>query len=237
MLVDAESPYYDLPKGIEYLTKAADKGNEFAEYQLGKIFTDEKCAYYDLRKGIEHLNKAADKNNPFALARLGMIYSNQNKNVFDADRAIKIFNNAEKAGYIDQFGTIDLCRGRMYANREWKSYDMSRAVYFFRSSANKNNTCAMIKLAKCYKYGVGVKKDVGIAKQWLRKASALGDSFAAQYLKKIDISVFRSYSYAILRQIFSDLQRVRYTAQMQQNEAEFRTMSRQAQKEAYLHRQ
>ena len=38
--VRKESPYYNETKGIQYLERAKEQGNDWAKYSLGKIYLD-----------------------------------------------------------------------------------------------------------------------------------------------------------------------------------------------------
>lgn len=83
----------------------------------------------------------------------------------------------------DEKGFIDLQKGNIYAIEDSPYYDMKKAVACYTSAAQKNNTNAMVKLAKCYLYGLGVDRDKEAAKLWLQEADRQGDEYAREYLK------------------------------------------------------
>ena len=43
-----ESPYYNETKGIQYLERAKEQGNDRAKYFLGKIYLDKTSSEYSL---------------------------------------------------------------------------------------------------------------------------------------------------------------------------------------------
>lgn len=63
----------DIEKALSYLKEAAEKGNDNAQYALGKIYLDNESDYYDPEKGIKLLESIKDKN-MYALAKLGNVY-------------------------------------------------------------------------------------------------------------------------------------------------------------------
>lgn len=69
---------YNTPKNIEKamecLTRAADKGNQFAQYLLGKIYLSGESIPKDAQKAIGYLEKSAAQNNQWAQYVLGKVY-------------------------------------------------------------------------------------------------------------------------------------------------------------------
>ena len=66
----------DFTKGFEYLQKAAGKGNEFAEYTMGKLYIKgvEGKLERDTIKGLKILEELAEKGNSMAQHTLGRLY-------------------------------------------------------------------------------------------------------------------------------------------------------------------
>ena len=59
-----DSIFYDLKKAIDYFTKSAERGNPYAQYELGKYYLN--CEQPDVEKAIEWLTKSAEQGNQFA---------------------------------------------------------------------------------------------------------------------------------------------------------------------------
>ena len=71
---------YELAKGEEYLLPLADNGNQYAQYQLGKLYLDPSTSFHDSKKGISFLKEAAEQGNQYAQVKLGLEYL-KNENV------------------------------------------------------------------------------------------------------------------------------------------------------------
>mgnify|MGYP002582081273 FL=1 len=115
-------------------------------------------------------------------------------------------------------------------------YDMKKAVACYTSAAQKNNTNAMVKLAKCYLYGLGVDRDKEAAKLWLQEADRQGDEYAREYLKNIDRTSYNPITYTLVKQLLNSLAQSKDKKVQQLREQEFKSQSKQAKKEQYLHR-
>ena len=136
----------------------------------------------------------------------------------------------------DEKGFIDLQKGNIYAIEDSPYYDMKKAVTYYNAAAQKNNTHAMVKLAKCYLYGLGVDQDKETAKLWLQKADQRGDEYAREYLKNIDRTSYNPITYTLVKQLLNSLAQSKDKKVQQLREQEFKSQSKQAKKEQYLHR-
>lgn len=63
----------------------------------------------------------------------------------------------------------------------------------------------MVKLAKCYLYGLGVDRDKEAAKLWLQEADRQGDEYAREYLKNIDRTSYNPITYTLVKQLLNSL--------------------------------
>lgn len=57
-----------------WLSKAADHGNQFARYRLGKIYLADESVPKDVAKALVYLTASADQENQFAQYTLGKLY-------------------------------------------------------------------------------------------------------------------------------------------------------------------
>jgi len=71
----------DYPKGISYLTKAADQGSVDAQNNLGFMYANGQGVPQDYSKAIEWFVKAAEQGDAGALMNLGGIYEHGNKTI------------------------------------------------------------------------------------------------------------------------------------------------------------
>lgn len=61
-------------KGYKYLLQSAEQKNEFAQYQLGKIYADTGLSIYNMDKAVKYLTLSAEQGNQYAQCRLGSVY-------------------------------------------------------------------------------------------------------------------------------------------------------------------
>lgn len=243
LYLETESPLYSLQNGIDCLKKSAEQGNSNAAYRLGKIYLDPNYVGYSLDLGLKYLQQSADKNFTPAIVKLGMLHSTKDSSLYDPEMAMKYFQTAFSNGYEDKNGYVLLRMGTLYADVNFSSFDMNMALAYIEDAAQRNNTYAMVKLAKCYLYGIGVEEDRGHAIEWLNKAAQLDNESAKDILQKLEKDAdrqaflqFRGYSYAILRQVFLNMQQLKAKNQLHLHELHFKTVSKQVKKEEYLHK-
>lgn len=72
-----EEGWKDIKKAIPHFEKAAENGNSFAEYQLGKIYYFGNGICADTEKGLEYLRSAEAHGNEYAVNLLQAIQHQQ----------------------------------------------------------------------------------------------------------------------------------------------------------------
>ena len=73
-----EGEYKEMERVIRNLEIAAEGGNDYAEYQLGKLYLYGKEVDQDIEKAIDYLTKAAEHGNQYAAQLLVSIQKNRN---------------------------------------------------------------------------------------------------------------------------------------------------------------
>jgi TPR repeat protein len=89
---------------------------------------------------------------------------------------------AAKAGLID--GQRDL--GYSYFYGEGIKKDETKAVYWYKKAASKNDDKALYNLGLCYKHGNGVKQSNRWAKHYFEHAKRFGHKEAAKELRALN---------------------------------------------------
>lgn len=69
----SEDGWKDVKKAIQYLTQAAEDGNSYGTYQLGKLYYFGNGVRRDPKKGLEYLKASAAQGNQYAAALLQTI--------------------------------------------------------------------------------------------------------------------------------------------------------------------
>ncbi len=64
----------DINKAIAYLTQSAEQKNEWADYQLGRLYLLGKAVPKNTEKAVAYLTKSAEQGNQFAQYILGKLY-------------------------------------------------------------------------------------------------------------------------------------------------------------------
>ena len=76
-LLLTEEDIKDILRAIKNFEIAAENGNDYAEYQLGKLYLYGREIDRDYHKAMEYLQSAADKGNPYAKQLLHSVKSNR----------------------------------------------------------------------------------------------------------------------------------------------------------------
>ena len=241
---DKNCMYYDCEKAVAYYNKALMDNPEAVtgRLSLAKIYADvqnQENGYYSLEFAMKQLqlletlnNKDVEWNYDRIQIAISHIYADKNYEGCDYGKALSALDKIQS----DEKGFIDLQRGNIYAMENSPYYDMKKAVACYTSAAQKNNTNAMVKLAKCYLYGLGVDRDKEAAKLWLQEADRQGDEYAREYLKNIDRVNYSPVTYTLVKQLLNSLSQSKDKKVQQLQEHEFRSQSKQVKKEQYLHR-
>lgn len=241
---DKNCIYYDCEKSVEYYNKALVDNQDAvtARLSMAKIYSDirnQENGHYNLSFAMKQLqlldtlnNKDIDRNYDRIQMAISRIYADKNYEGCDYGKALSALDKIQS----DEKGFIDLQRGNIYAVENSPYYDMKKAVACYTSAAQKNNTNAMVKLAKCYLYGLGVDRDKEAAKLWLQEADQRGDEYAREYLKNIDRTSYNPITYTLVKQLLNSLAQSKDKKVQQLREQEFKSQSKQAKKEQYLHR-
>ena len=83
-----EKEWQDIKKAVLYFKKAAEDGNSYAEYQLGKIYYFGTGVRADAEKGLEYLKASADHGNAYAADLLRNIQYQQTRGVVKAANSL-----------------------------------------------------------------------------------------------------------------------------------------------------
>lgn len=114
----------------------------------------------------------ADGEETFLLSQL---YSNDQYPFYDKQKSEFLLDIAINKG---SSSACDKKASRLIFSDEKLSYQLSK------KAALKNNVHGINKIARAYRYGKGVKKNIYKSIQWYRKAAKLGSSFANNVLGK-----------------------------------------------------
>jgi TPR repeat protein len=137
-------------EGVDWLSKAAQKGNSDAQYYLGEIFCSspsfKDANFHDPKKGIELLKKSAASENIGAIYRLFNLYihgKHVKQNHFEALSLVKNGVKLNNSGAINTLGT-------MYYYGIGVARDLKKALGYWHKSAELGNQEAKVFLGAGY---------------------------------------------------------------------------------------
>lgn len=188
MLLDGKGVETDLEKAIDYFKQSAEKGHQYAQYTLGKIYLSDEYGVYDFSAAVSYLEQSAEQGNQYAQYTLGKIYLSDEYGVEDVDMAIMYLT--QSAEQDNQFAQYTL--GVIYSDEEFEGADRDLAKEYFTKSAEQGNEYAQYKLGKLLidevaadgSYGF----NFGLGLEWLKKSVEQRNQYAQYALGKIYLS-------------------------------------------------
>ena len=176
---------YNIPKSIEHFFKAAEAQNQFAQYQLGRLYLGEnEDIPRDIEKALSFLQLSADQGNQFAQYQLGRLYLGENEDIpRDIEKALSFLQLSADQG--NQFAQYQL--GRLYlGENEDIPRDIEKALSFLQLSAGQGNQFAQYQLGRLYLgENEDIPKDIKKALSFLQLSAGQGNQFAQYQLGKL----------------------------------------------------
>ena len=173
-----EEEIKNLEQAIKHFSNAADQGNQFAQYTLGKIYLKGNEVPKDIEKALSFLNASANQGNQFAQYTLGKLYLDGTEVPKDIEKALSFLNAS--ANQENQFAQYAL--GKLYLDGTEVPKDIEKALSFLNASADQENQFAQYTLGKLYYYGRDVPKDVAKAVKYFEAAAEQGNPYAQSKL-------------------------------------------------------
>ncbi len=165
----------DVDKGLSLLRKSAKRGNVVAMREIANTFVVQgKTKEY-----IEWYNKAINAGDIISANQLATIFMNGNESVKkDYSQAIRYLKKVLELDNNNAEACVNL--GKCYEGK-----DASRAVKYYQQASNLNSPEGLYRLASCYDKGIGVSPDHNKAMEYMKKAAALGDADATNYINEL----------------------------------------------------
>ena len=176
---------YNIPKSIEHFFKAAEAQNQFAQYQLGRLYLGEnEDIPRDIEKALSFLQLSADQGNQFAQYQLGRLYLGENENIpRDIEKVLSFLQLSADQG--NQFAQYQL--GRLYlGENEDIPRDIEKALSFLQLSADQGNQFAQYQLGRLYLgENEDIPRNIEKALSFLQLSADQGNQFAQYQLGKL----------------------------------------------------
>lgn len=176
-VAETEFDYEKIKTAVSCLEQAAEQENPFADYALGKLYSEGRLLAKDMEKAFFHLHRAADRGNGYAQYKLGKLYlSDEYKKI---EKAVHYLTLA--AGQKNDFA--DYWLGKLYLAGEQVAKNTELALRYLQQSAEAGNQYAQYVLGKVYLTGKDVEKDKEKAYEYFRLAAEQGNLYAAYFLE------------------------------------------------------
>jgi len=162
-------------KAYAVFTDAAERGSIYAKAVLANMLAYGQGVSQDTQRAIMILRNMED--NGIALSYLGYAYCFGIGVEKDRGKAKEFFQKAMEFGSpIAPFGL-----GAIF----YKERNDDEAYRLFRLGAEQGNESAQQMLGDCYEHGRGIAVDLQQAKEWYRKAAAVGHERARKALQRL----------------------------------------------------
>lgn len=121
---------------------AAEQGNEWAEYRLGKLYLDPALNIYDVEKGIQYLEASAGQGNEWAGYALAKEYLDKSSAAYDPKKGMEYLSGLAEKG--NEWAQVKM--GFEYIKGEHVGQDISKAREWFGKAAGQGNETAQSML-------------------------------------------------------------------------------------------
>ncbi|RIA83138.1 hypothetical protein C1645_861319 [Glomus cerebriforme] len=164
----------DIEKAIHWYQKAAENGNKFSQYNLGRCYRYGIGVERDEIKAFEWCKKSAEQECSDAQVILGAFYESGIGIEKDIEKAIYWYQKAAENG--NEIAQYNL--GKCFQRGIGIEKDEIKAFEWFKKSAEQESSDAQNELGYCYENGMGIEKDIEKAIHWYQKAAENGNKFS-----------------------------------------------------------
>lgn len=178
----------DYDKAVFLIRLGLEKGDNNCLFLMGRALSEENKSDYDLEKSKEYYRSAIDKCTDKqvigkAQGNLANILWEESSIEDDKTEIIELYEKSMNNGSSISMNNL----GNFYFDGNKITIDYEAAYYYLRQAAQHNNTTVYTRLGYMCECGKGVKEDYKMAKYWYDKAAELGDQYAIDALKRLNI--------------------------------------------------
>jgi TPR repeat protein len=164
----------DLHKSLEWMTRAAHAGHAYAHYHLGWIYEHGRHIEKDQGAAAEWYRLGSDRLDPSCLSALGLLYLYGESVEENYESAVKLFRQAAVLGELSAQRRLgrELIWGRL--NKTEDARQQSEGISWLKLADAAGDKRSAELLAKVYRSGAGVEKDLVKSSEYLLKAAKAG---------------------------------------------------------------
>lgn len=174
----------DIRRALGWLKKAADTGQDCAQYALGKLYRDGGAVEKDIAKAVSFLRMAAESGNAYAAYALGKLYQEGAELPRDMAEAVRWLRCAAEQN--NPFAQYRM--GKLLLQGDGVLKDAKEAIRWLTAAAEQENAYAEYALGMIYLKGEDAPQDYPKAADYLRRSAGRGNPYAAYRLGKLLLS-------------------------------------------------
>lgn len=166
---------------VARLRADAERGNAFAENDLGLLYATGRYVPADDREAFTWFERAAAKGLVSAKFNMGAMYQRGRGVALDPQLAAQWYQRAADEGHIMAQHNL----ASMYSRGEGVTQDHAKAARLYAQAAEAGFAASQFRLGQLHEEGLGVKKDKKAALGWYVKAAAQGSGRAQEMVRKL----------------------------------------------------
>ena len=177
----------DYEKAFEWFERSAKQKNKFAQFSLANLYYYGSGIEKDLSQAFLWYQRASSQGQPYAAYSIAQMYRYGEYVTKDNDTAQRYYKQA-LSGFLkienDDMANDDLFYklGQMFKLGLGTNSDVTKAIEYFRRSAEMNNKNGLFEYGKALLIGEHIPQDTDSALKILEKAVKLKNSNAKRFL-------------------------------------------------------
>lgn len=183
-LLDRKSDAYDPNTAVALLIEAAELGCGVAKYRLGKMFLRGEDVPKNIDYALRWLEESASEHNQYAEYLLGKTFLRGEDIDQDIPRAEQLLRRSSDQG--NRYASYTL--GKTLLDGELLLQDIPEAIRLLADSAEKGFSAGEYQMGKLLYRGEVVPQDIARALDYLERAAAQKNPFAAYLVVKIRLT-------------------------------------------------
>ena len=176
----------DYAQSFEWFLKSAHEGNKFAQYSLANLYYYGNGVEKDLSQAFWWYRKSSEQGQPYASYAVAQMYS-KGEYVAENKETAQRYYKAALSGFLeleskDQADdNLYYKLGAMYKNGLGTEADISKAIDYFKRSAEMNNKNGLYEYGKTLIQGKYIEADLNKGLECIEKAMKLKNSNAKRF--------------------------------------------------------
>ena len=176
----------DYEKAFQWFLKSSQEGNKFAQYSLANLYYYGNSVEKDLSQAFLWYQKSASQGQPYASYAVAQMYS-KGEYVAENNETAQRYYKAALSGFLeleskDQADDNLFYKiGVMYKNGLGTEADISKAIDYFKRSAEMNNKNGLYEYGKTLIQGKYIEADLNKGLECIEKAMKLKNSNAKRF--------------------------------------------------------